>query len=793
MRPVRGRARAGATGGPGGHRPRPGPARHATRSRGRDRHACQHRPRTRRDALRATRPAARRGPARGTAAVHRRHRRAGRQSRRPRRHRCPVRHAAGRHHRCGPWAARRRPVLRRRQRVPDPGRPAVHRHPADPLPAADGRPAHHPAGQGRGGRGLVRDDRLPGRGDQAGRPARPARRRHRLRGGPRPGRRSRQHHPDGDRYRVRRPARRRDPAGDALQDDHPRHAAAGPLGPAGDPARRHRGHLRLGLPGVRQLRRRDRVLPDRPLPSGPVGDPGGGPVPDDRGRGGGGGGGPADRRAAPPAAYRTAHLRPAVPVPRPVDGPLPVRRDHRCPRPQHAGECRLCEHHPGGGGGRGLDPGGPLPAGGRRLRRRRHGRPPAALAGRRVPRLRGRRHRRRRRGRRHPVRPAPARDDRGHRRRGDRRGVRRGRPGTRRAADLRGAGHGHREQRLPWHPVGRRPHRPGDAHAAPAGRGSWRTTRGDRRADRLRLARDLHPGPGGQRRGRDQCAAEHLRPAHRPGRHHQYQGFHRPCDGRRDRRRRRDQGPGDGDRATGAELQGARPRTRHPQPVPGRGLPGAVRPAPGRRVRLADRHVLAALDPRARRPAPSSHRARVRLPDRRRAGLAALAGPVERTPRQHPGGVPAQAADRRHGTRTDGEPACCDGCTPRTGTRPRTGDRSGSSPAGRTRAARPCPGRTSDRSPDPGARRHGTGTGTGDDSGVAGRTGAGGHGRAGRRPGGRRGGPVGLGADRVPAGTARPRPRPGGRPRRRHRQAGRGVRRRPRALGHPAPGRPEAA
>ena len=76
----------------------------------------------------------------------------------------------------------------------------------------------------------------------------------------------------------------------------------------------------------------------------------------------------------------------------------------------------------------------------------------------------------------------------------------------------------------------------------------------------------------------------------------QHQGLHRPPDGRRHRGRRRGQGAGDRHRAAGAELPRARPRARDAQPLARRRLPGALRAAPGRRLRLADQHAAAALD-----------------------------------------------------------------------------------------------------------------------------------------------------------------------------------------------------
>ena len=74
------------------------------------------------------------------------------------------------------------------------------------------------------------------------------------------------------------------------------------------------------------------------------------------------------RRAARDPRERALPVRPALPLPCPVDGPLPVRRDHRRTRPEHPGQRGLREHHPGPVAGRGLDPRGPVPPGGRRLR-----------------------------------------------------------------------------------------------------------------------------------------------------------------------------------------------------------------------------------------------------------------------------------------------------------------------------------------------------------------------------------------------------------------------------------------
>ena len=68
---------------------------------------------------------------------------------------------------------------------------------------------------------------------------------------------------------------------------------------------------------------------------------------------------------------------------------------------------------------------------------------------------RGRCDRRRGRGRSDPLRPSPARHDRGDGRGGHRRRIGRGGPGTRHPADLRGAGRHDRQQRVPRHTSGR--------------------------------------------------------------------------------------------------------------------------------------------------------------------------------------------------------------------------------------------------------------------------------------------------------------------------------------------------
>ncbi len=157
---------------------------------------------------------------------------------------------------------------------------------------------------------------------------------------------------------------------------------------------------------------------------------------------------------------------------------------------------------------------------------------------RRLPGLGGRRHRRAGRGRRDAVRPSPPRHGRRRRRGCLRRRVGRGRPRAGPAADRRGAGHGHREQRLPRLAPRRAAHLRRHGGPGERGRGPRGRPPRDRAAHHVRLARDLHPGPRRQRGRRDQRAAPGLRPGRRPDRHHQHQGVHRPRHGRRHRGRR---------------------------------------------------------------------------------------------------------------------------------------------------------------------------------------------------------------------------------------------------------------
>ena len=143
--------------------------------------------------------------------------------------------------------------------------------------------------------------------------------------------------------------------------------------------------------------------------------------------------------------------------------------------------------------------------------------------------------------------------------------------------------------------------------------------------DRVRLPRDLHAGARRLGLGRDQRAAPRVRRGGRPHRHHQHQGLHRPCDGRRHRGRGRGEGTGDRYRAARAQLPRARPGIGRAQPVARRQLPGTLRVAPGGRLRFADRDGAVALDAAGRWAAPRAGATRVRVPRDRHRRLATLA------------------------------------------------------------------------------------------------------------------------------------------------------------------------
>ena len=210
-----------------------------------------------------------------------------------------------------------------------------------------------------------------------------------------------------------------------------------------------------------------------------------------------------------------------------------------------------------------------------------------------------------------------------------------------------------------------------------------------------------------------------------------------------------------GHRPAGAELPRGRSRARGAQPVEGRRLPGPVRAAPRGRLRLADQHDAAALDAGRRRPPPRPERARLRLPGRRPGahGGAGCAGSAARTTRE------LEVVQRRLRV-VDRGPSAAPAAEPEPAAVPgpcrsprRTVDAAVQAPAPSRRpcraagaALRPRAGRPSRAA---GARPR-----------IRSRRGA----RARRRE------------DRLPGRHARPRPRPGGRPRHRHGQAGRGLR-----------------
>ena len=107
---------------------------------------------------------------------------------------------------------------------------------------------------------------------------------------------------------------------------------------------------------------------------------------------------PPDRRARARPRGAPVPLRPPVPVPRALHGPLPVRRADRRARAEHADQRRVREHDAGRRDRRGLDPHGALLARRGRGRRRRDLRRAAAVGRLGLPGLRRGGHRRGRRG-----------------------------------------------------------------------------------------------------------------------------------------------------------------------------------------------------------------------------------------------------------------------------------------------------------------------------------------------------------------------------------------------------------
>ena len=259
------------------------------------------------------------------------------------------------------------------------------------------------------------------------------------------------------------------------------------------------------------------------------------------------------------ARGRGVHVRPPVPLPGPLDGPLAARRVDRGARAEHADQLRVREHHAGGRAGRGLDPRRALPPGADRGRRRRHLGHDDGLARRRLPGIRCGRDRRGGRGRRAAVRRASSRHDPRHGRRRSGGGERRRRPRARTHADLRRARVHDRELGVPRHTARRGAHQQRDGEARGAGRGPRTAPGGHRSGDRLHLPRDVHARPRRQRRRRDPRAARCLRRERRPHRDRQRQGVHRSSDGGGPGGRPGGQGAGDGGRPAGAELPGPRP------------------------------------------------------------------------------------------------------------------------------------------------------------------------------------------------------------------------------------------
>ena len=310
--------------------------------------------------------------------------------------------------------------------------------------------------------------------------------------------------------------------------------------------------------------------------------------------------------------------------------------------------CRLRRDHAGHRARRGLDPRRPLPPRRRGRRRRRHQRPPDRVDRRRLPRERGRGDRRARRGRRAAVRPPPPRDAHRHGRRRAR--GREGGRGPRSAACGRSARcspRSHRQQRLPRHPPGRRAHRqrhgePGRAGRAPVRRRPPAESRRRRCSSRTRPT--PRPAAAAPRPRSTRCGRSSGR--RRPDRHRQHQGLHRPPDGRRASRtssRSRCWRPASCRRCpTSSELD---PELGQLNLSKGGRLPGAVRAAPRGRLRVADQHDAAALDPGARRaptasPTALGHGYRVVDP----AAWRRVAARAERAGRPAARGRPAAAA-----------------------------------------------------------------------------------------------------------------------------------------------------
>ena len=325
----------------------------------------------------------------------------------------PARRGARGHHRRGARPPGRRAHLRRRQPGADPARRAAHRrHPVRPA-TGDARPPHHAAGQGRRRVRGLRDHRRRSRRHQARR----ARGRVRPGGGVRrrrrPAGRARALDPTGDRRGHRRAARRRHPARPALQARRRKGTQLPDRWVLPEALRDDTGVIfASAFPGLEEFGGRSAPLLGGPGPPRAACRPGGGARarPRERHRRAHG-----DRAADPRPATRarpsTVRIRPPLPVPRAVDGPLAVRRVDRRPRSEHAGQRGVREHDAGGRGRRGLDPRRALPPGGHRRRRRRDVRRAAAVDRRGLPGVRRGRDRRDGRRRGAALRPPPSRND----------------------------------------------------------------------------------------------------------------------------------------------------------------------------------------------------------------------------------------------------------------------------------------------------------------------------------------------------------------------------------------------
>ena len=483
------------------------------------------------------------------------------------------RHRAGRHHRRGARPARRRARLRRRERRPDPRRRAVHRRDPAPAPPRDGRQAHHPAGQARDRRSHASrrstDEadviKLAGRGAPLDLVS--------------------EFGVDADRDAALDAATRlaigagfdalRDagiPLVHALQDHDARHPAARPLGaarrrcattPASSSPRPSPGYDSFADDLERYFTdraRREQLAALEAVRARMRGDE---PTRAARGR-------PAHPTScAAIVEAEPVRVRPALPVPRAcrwATRSSPRSSARAGPNTQINAACASTTQAVGAG--RGLDPGRPVPAGRRGLRRRRHLRHAAALA--------------RRRASWPPARPPPTTSSRTPRTPFDQR--RHGMiVGMGAAAFVVESADAARERGL--QPIC-------EVLGAVTANSAFHGTRLDvdhiggvmetllaqaeaRGVDRHAIAPETvfvshetyTPARGGSAAAEINALRQVFGAGRRRDRHRQHQGLHRPRDGRRHRGRRRHQGAGDRARPAGAELQGARSRARSAQPV----------------------------------------------------------------------------------------------------------------------------------------------------------------------------------------------------------------------------------